>query len=164
MCSSRDVHLQVSYILPLRARRPVSDEFLAYVAAVASFDCIAEVIVVDRSDRGVFDDFDTRRSRDVRHVKVDAELEGLANGKVAGVLTGVRLASQEYLILADEDVRYEERSVLEVRRLLEQADIVAPQNYFNPLPWHAWLDSARTLVNRRRVATGLALSACAAQR
>ena len=139
---------KVSYILPLRARRPVSSEFVAYVTSIARFESIAEVIVVDRSGRDVFEDFETRRSRDVRHVQVDADLECLANGKVAGVLTGVRLASQEHLILADEDVRYDEHSVLEIRRRLEQHDLVAPQNYFDPLPWHACLDSARTLVNR----------------
>jgi hypothetical protein len=31
---------------------------------------------------------------------------------------------------------------------LEGADVVRPQNYFEPLPWHACLDTARTLLNR----------------
>jgi hypothetical protein len=32
--------------------------------------------------------------------------------------------------------------------LLDHADLVRPQNYFDPLPWHAQWDTARTLVNR----------------
>ena len=31
---------------------------------------------------------------------------------------------------------------------LECADVVRPQNYFEPLPWHAWIDTGRTLLNR----------------
>jgi hypothetical protein len=33
-------------------------------------------------------------------------------------------------------------------RLLDQADLVRPQNYFDELPWHARLDTARSLLNR----------------
>jgi hypothetical protein len=32
--------------------------------------------------------------------------------------------------------------------LLEHADLVRPQNYFEELPWHACWDTARTLLNR----------------
>jgi len=31
---------------------------------------------------------------------------------------------------------------------LAGADLVGPQNFFDPLPWHARWDSARTLLNR----------------
>ncbi len=33
-------------------------------------------------------------------------------------------------------------------RLLAEADLVRPQNYFDPLPWHARWDTARILCNR----------------
>ena len=139
---------RVSYVLPLRTGSPVSIEFLAYLAAIARWDCVAEVIVVDGSDPEVFDNLERRRSCDVRHAEIDARFACLKNGKVAGVLTGVRLTSHQYLVLADDDVRYDECSLLEMGRWLAQADVVAPQNYFDPLPWHACLDSARTLINR----------------
>jgi hypothetical protein len=138
----------MSYVLPLKAPRPPSSELLDYLAATARRDGIAEVIVVDGSARDVFDDFDQRCDLAVRHVPVDSDVAGLANGKVAGVLTGVRLARHDYLVLADEDVRYDESSLRAVRRLLDHADLVAPQNHFDPMPWHACLDSARTLINR----------------
>ncbi|MCA1583309.1 MAG: glycosyltransferase family 2 protein [Acidobacteria bacterium] len=126
----------------------MTEELLAYLRAIASLDEIAEVIVVDGSDAVVFADFDARCSDAVRHVRVDPDLERLANGKVAGVLTGLRLASQGYLVLADEDVRYDAQALGALRRALDHAEIVRPQNYFDPLPWHACLDTARTLINR----------------
>jgi hypothetical protein len=64
------------------------------------------------------------------------------------VLTGITLASCSRVIIADDDVRYDAAALLEVQRRLEDADLVAPQNYFRPLPWHACLDTARTLMNR----------------
>ena len=33
-------------------------------------------------------------------------------------------------------------------RALGDAEVVRPQNYFDPLPWHAWVDTARSLINR----------------
>ena len=53
----------------------------------------ASVIVVDRSNREVFDDFEARRTSAVRHIKVAEDLEHLANGKVAGALTGSIIAA-----------------------------------------------------------------------
>jgi len=69
-------------------------------------------------------------------------------GKVGGVLTGVRLASHERLIVADDDVRYDERALRRMALALDDADVVRPQNYFSPLPWHARWDTGRMLLNR----------------
>ena len=51
-------------------------------------------------------------------------------------------------MIADDDVRYDEAALTAVHRLLGRADLVRPQNYFDPLPWHAWWDTGRTLLNR----------------
>jgi hypothetical protein len=69
-------------------------------------------------------------------------------GKVAGVRTGVRLASRERVVIADDDVRYEPATLRRTARLLDEHDLVRPQNYFERLPWHARWDTARTLLNR----------------
>ena len=34
------------------------------------------------------------------------------------------------------------------RNCWQQVQVVRPQNYFQPMPWHACLDTARTLLNR----------------
>ena len=69
-------------------------------------------------------------------------------GKVSGVRTGVRLASHEKVVIADDDVRYDPAALRRVAQLLESHDLVRPQNYFSRLPWHARWDTARTLLNR----------------
>jgi hypothetical protein len=82
------------------------------------------------------------------HVPVDEDLKALTNGKAAGVLSGLRRATQRCLVIADEDVRYDKATLTRITGLLEHCDCVRPQNYFDPLPWHACLDTARTLINR----------------
>ena len=78
--------------------------------------------------------------------------EWFAMGKANGVVTGVRECREELVVLADDDVRYDGRGLRRIAELLEEADLVRPQNRFDELPWHARWDTARTLLNR--VVTG----------
>jgi hypothetical protein len=84
-------------------------------------------------------------------VRPHADLD-FAMGKVNGVTTGVREARFELVVLADDDVRYDPAALRRTVAMLGEADLVRPQNHFDPLPWHAIWDSARSLLNR--VATG----------
>jgi hypothetical protein len=70
------------------------------------------------------------------------------NGKVHGVLTGLRHITSPAVVIADDDVRYEPEALRGSLEALDDADLVRPQNYFDPLPWHAEWDTARTLLNR----------------
>ena len=70
------------------------------------------------------------------------------NGKVAGVLTGVRCAKHEFVVIADDDVRYDLATLRGVLDALYHHDLVRPSNYFRPVPWHAHWDTARSLLNR----------------
>jgi hypothetical protein len=138
----------LTYILPIKAHTPVSDELLRYLGGLVSRHSASQILVVDGSEPPIFADFEARRPAAVEHVGVDRDLTSLANGKVAGVLTGVRRAVHPSLVIADDDVRYDGASLAAVVGGLERADIVRPQNFFSPLPWHAWLDTARMLINR----------------
>lgn len=60
----------------------------------------------------------------------------------------MRLAETERVVIADDDVRYHAGALAAMHDLLGQADVVRPQNYFDPLPWHARWDTARSLLNR----------------
>lgn len=135
----------VAYILPLRTSVPRSDadfrEYLEFVSA------ITETIVVDGSDNAVFEVHAKTWGRNVVHVRPDADLR-TPMGKVGGVLTGMRLANFNKTIIADDDIRYDEAGILSVARALDHAEVVRPQNYFAPLPWHALWDSGRSLLNR----------------
>jgi hypothetical protein len=69
-------------------------------------------------------------------------------GKVCGVLTGIDLARHDRVVLADDDVRYDQAGLTRVVAGLDHHDLVRPQNFFSPMPWHAVWDTSRTLLNR----------------
>jgi len=137
--------LPLSYLLPIRSASVPTDEFIAYVNAVSR---AAEVILVDASDESVFAAIDVRCRAPIRHLPPDADLHAVANGKARGVLTGLRVASHEAIVIADDDVRYTPETLVAMLSALAHAEIVRPQNFFSPLPWHARVDTARTLINR----------------
>ena len=136
--------LAAEYVLPLRWSAGTDPTALTgYLRELSSW---LDVTVVDGSEPAVFERHHRLWADLVRHVPVVPS--GARNGKVAGVLTGLRLARHEAVIIADDDVRWafpELRAAVD--RLLE-ADLVRPQNFFAPLPWHARWDTARSLVNR----------------
>jgi hypothetical protein len=135
----------VSYILPIRSATPdTSRELRDYIAWIAAR---AEVIVVDGSEPAIFAAHEREWGAGIRHVVPAADLVS-PMGKVGGVLTGLRLASHEHVIIADDDVRYDDASLAQTVAALATADVVRPQNYFEPLPWHARWDSGRMLLNR----------------
>jgi hypothetical protein len=138
--------LELSYVVPIRWRDGAQREELAdYLARIAP-QC-AEVIVVDGSEPGVFAANAAAFGEHATHVP-PGEGEEWLMGKVAGVRTGVALASHERVVIADDDVRYEPGALRRTAELLDRHDLVRPQNYFDRLPWHARWDTARTLLNR----------------
>ena len=72
-----------------------SPEFIDYVNGLAA---IAEVLLVDGSPLPVYVALDDQCIAAVRHCRPDEDFAGLANGKVRGVLTGLRRASHELLL------------------------------------------------------------------
>jgi hypothetical protein len=135
----------LSYVVPLRRWSPGSiDDLADYLQQLTE---VAEVIVVDGSAEPIFEHHRRRFPAPIRHLPVASEFNG-RSGKVNGVLTGVSVAGQERVILADDDVRYEPAGLQRIEELLDHAHVVRPQNYFGPMPWHARWDSARSLLNR----------------
>src|SRR6185312_6950475 len=110
----------LSYILPIRSAAPsTSPELRNYIEWIAAR---AEVIVVDGSSDAVFAAHAREWGAHVRHVPPAPDLVS-PMGKVGGVLTGLRLASHERTIIADDDVRYDERSLAQVSDALAAAHI-----------------------------------------
>jgi hypothetical protein len=140
-----------SYVLPLRmnARRDdAADELTTYLRRLALW--CDDVIVVDGSAASQFEANRRRWEGLVRHAVPDSAYATFT-GKVAGVLTGVHLARHDRVVLADDDVRYGRANLGRTVELLDAYDLVRPQNYFSPLPWHAVWDTARTLLNRATI-------------
>jgi Glycosyltransferase like family 2 len=137
----------IAYLLPIRAREgdaaPADlPDYLAWLAGRA------DVVVVDGSDAAAFSAHRAAWPTDrIRHVRPADDIRSI-NGKVRGVLTGLRLVEHDRVVVADDDVRYDDPGLRRIGTLLNEAELVRPQNYFDPLPWHARWDTARTLVNR----------------
>ncbi|HEX8753672.1 MAG TPA: glycosyltransferase family 2 protein [Solirubrobacterales bacterium] len=138
--------IAATYLLPLRWSRPGPIEELAsYLEAIAAE--VAEVLVVDGSPPPRFAEHAAAFGPRVRHLPPHPDLR-FAMGKVNGVVSGVREAGRERVVIADDDVRYDAAALRRTVELLAGADLVRPQNYFRPLPWHARWDTARSLLNR----------------
>jgi hypothetical protein len=134
----------LTYVLPIKssAGTPPDAELAAYVRWLTRR---VRVVVADGSPPEVF----KRNSRlwgpAVCHLPVTSVT---LNGKVAGVCDGVAAARSPHVVIADDDVRYDDDALVRVAELLTAYDAVVPQNYFEPAPWHARWDTGRTLLNR----------------
>ncbi|TQS27984.1 glycosyltransferase family 2 protein [Microbispora sp. KK1-11] len=139
------VTTEIDYVLPLRWHDDAGlAELTGYLRGLSRH---ARIVVVDGSPSPLFEGHARLWRGIAEHVRPDDDLT-VANGKVAGVLTGMRRARSEHVVIADDDVRYDAGALARVHALLDHADLVRPQNHFRPLPWHARWDSARTLLNR----------------
>jgi hypothetical protein len=165
--------LNVTYLLPIRRTvfaEGEARELREYLSILAKTGC--EVIVVDGSPPDVFAQHHRIWADRSRHEPVDRRYKFL-NDKVNGVHTGVALATNEKIILADDDIRYTKIDIEQICALLDEKDVVRPQNYIatdatlkhphlNPLPqgeedakrqvraipWWATMEAARMLINR----------------
>jgi hypothetical protein len=133
----------VSYVLPiLRQDDTGMDELTDYLRWLSER---VDLIVVDGSTPELFDQAHLAWSGVATHIRPRGRS---LNGKVDGVHRGIEAARHERVVLADDDVRYDDAGLEAMAAALSHADAVRPQNYFEPLPWHAAWDTARTLMNR----------------
>lgn len=135
-----------SYVLPILCTQPGSgmQDLTGYLRWISAS---TELVIVDGSASEIFERNHELWAPLGMHIRPDPA-DRCLNGKAWGVMTGVRAATRELVIVADDDVRYDDRALSEVVRSLTSADLVRPQNYFDPLPWHAAWDTARSLLNR----------------
>lgn len=137
--------LPISYVLPIRVSDGPDPELTGYLGWLCPQ--VQDLIVVDGSAPPVFARQHAAWSGLSRHVAVTPE-RVTRMGKVGGVLTGLDLARCESVVLADDDVRYHRAGLAAVADRLSTLDVVVPQNYFDPLPWHAVYETSRVLLHR----------------
>jgi hypothetical protein len=138
--------IEATYILPIKTSSAfLRSDFTGYLRWLSS--TLREVIVVDASPQEIVAAHAKEWGDLVRHVAPDPQL-ATPMGKVGNVMTGIRLASCERLVIADDDVRYDRESLSRLVAKLDAVDVARPQNFFDPLPWHARWDTGRTLLNR----------------
>jgi hypothetical protein len=138
--------VELAYILPLRWNETEGlAELCDYLTELRT--CVGQLIVVDGSSADVFRAVDASLPPDTEHIPPDPRHPGTM-GKVPGVLTGLDRARCDRAILADDDVRWTAGGLRRAHELLDEAEVVRPQNHFEPLVWHATWDTARSLLNR----------------
>lgn len=136
--------LPASYVLPIKVDEPDTDldDYLAELVTM-----IDDVVVVDGSPDRVFTEHARRWPTRLRHLRPDPA-HASPMGKVAGVLTGLDAARHDVVVIADDDVRYTGALLHAAVERLDGADVLRPQNVFDPAPWHARWDTGRILLNR----------------
>jgi hypothetical protein len=153
-----------TYLLPIRRSvfsEAEAQDFATYFQTLRDSDC--ELIVVDGSPDEVFAQHEQVWSPICRHERVKRDF-GYLNDKVNGIHTGVEIASCEKIVLADDDIRYTAADVQKMRALLDEYEMVRPQNFLSPLPWWARMESARMLINRATLRIGDYPGTCAFRR
>lgn len=139
------VRQAAEYVLPLRW-----DDATEAVAAVELGEYLAwlasrvDVTVVDGSPPQLF----AAHRRDWPAVRIMPPSVPGRNGKARGAMTGILVARHPRVVIADDDVRYDQPALDAVLDALERADVVRPQNVWTRRPWHARWDTGRTLLNR----------------
>lgn len=142
-----DLALECTYLVPIRWRSPGAIHELAeYLRQLTAL--VAEVIVVDDSGEELFAEHGAALGPPIRHVRPHPDLLSAPNGKVDGVMTGLREAACDAVVIADDDVRWDGPELRRAVMCLADVELVRPQNYFDPLTWHARWDTARSLLNR----------------
>jgi hypothetical protein len=153
-----------TYLLPIRRTAfPAVEaaELADYFRTLNDAGC--DILVVDGSPANVFEQHDEAWRSICRHEPVDRSF-GYLNDKVNGIHTGVNLAATEKIILADDDIRYVPAQIDRICELLENFEVVRPQNFLLPLPWWARIEAARMLINRASLQTADYPGTCAFRR
>ena len=173
--------MRATYLLPIRRTdfgESEAADLREYFSMLSHAAC--EVIVIDGSAPEIFARHHRTWANACRHEPVDPRFEFL-NDKVNGVHTGVALATTEKIILADDDVRYTKLDIERVCALLDDFEVVRPQNYLVPLAssrcvsehgqdvhatlsFWARMESARMLINRATLRTADYPGTCAFRR
>ena len=136
----------ISYVVPVRCDSVCGGHNELRRSLEQLRDAGIDVVVVDGSS-GTAELIHKEAFLGVRHLLV--EIGPGVNGKVRAVHTGVAAVIHERVVIADDDIRFERRSLERLAGLLDEADLVVPQNYFaEPHRWHTYWDTARTLLNR----------------
>jgi len=138
---------------------------------------VSEILVIDGSPADVFPHHHAIWSALCHHQPVNRQFTFL-NDKVNGIHTGVRLARNDKIVLADDDIRYTAQNIEQIAYLLDEFEVVRPQNYFafgiGPSAFEAMpdrraattarMEAARMLINRASLRTGDYPGTCAFRR
>ncbi|MEA2236233.1 MAG: hypothetical protein QOC81_957 [Thermoanaerobaculia bacterium] len=128
-------------------REPLSDlrDLAAYLSTLSVSGC--EVVVADGSPAMAFDE-NAKILRWVgRHAAVRPRHRSFS-GAIDPIRAAIDFAGCEKVVVASQNVRYDEQAIDSLCTLLDTHEVVEPQDYFDPLPWWSGIEAGRMLVHR----------------
>jgi hypothetical protein len=137
-----------SYLVVIERDRDVKGdlrELATYLSTLAVAGC--EVIVVDDSPAPVFESHRRVLRWVSRHISPRPRHHSFS-GAIDVVRTAIDVSNCDKVIVAEENVRYDNAAVDSLCELLEIHEVVEPQDYFDPLPWWIGIEAGRMLVHR----------------
>lgn len=141
MRQNKAIDRRCSYVVPIEQAAASVEEartLSAYLSTLSVARC--DVVILDSSPRPVFDELHRVFRWVGRHVAVPACADP--------VRAAIEVAGCEKVIIAHPEVRYAAVDLDQMCDLLEQHEVVEPQDYFDPLPWWGGIDAGRMLVHR----------------
>lgn len=137
-----------SYVVVIGSdQEPAGDlrELASYLAMLAVGGC--EVIVVDGSDSAQFDDNGRTLRWVSRHIAARPRHRNFTGG-IDIVRAAIDVSNCDKIIIAGAKVRYDDEVISRLCELLDDHEVVEPQDYFEPLPWWSGIEAGRMLVHR----------------
>jgi hypothetical protein len=120
-------------------------DFSFYLSTVAVAGC--DVVVVDGSSDTAFDENDKSFRWVSRHVAPRPRHQSFS-GAIDPIRAAIDFANCDKVIIADQNVRYDAEAIGRLCALLDNHEVVEPQDYFEPLPWWSGIEAGRMLVHR----------------
>ena len=106
-----------------------------------------DVVVLDPSPAAEFEATARVLRWVARHVAVTPE-HRTRTGAIDIVRAALAVAKCEKVIVAADDVRYTPQAIGQLCDLLDQHEVVEPQDYLDPLPWWGGIEAGRILLHR----------------
>jgi hypothetical protein len=129
-----------SYVVVLDRAIDSDDELRDLAGYLSSVGlCDSDVVVLDSAPRADFERHRRTLCWVSRHV---AATDGDSLRAAADV------AACEKVIVAMADVRYTPLAIEQLCQLLDQHEVVEPQDYLDPLPWWGGIEAGRILIHR----------------
>jgi hypothetical protein len=133
----------------------------SYLSTLGGANC--EVLILDDSPAAQFDS-NGRVLRWVgRHLPVDARYR-MADGSVDLLRAAVEMASAEKIIVASAETRCSVEDVISILSLLDQFEVIEPDDYVAATNWNGGIEAGRILLHRGLEQSGQVRSTMAIRR
>lgn len=140
--------LRCTYLVVIDSDRELPDdlqELTNYLSEIGVSGC--DVVVVDGSPEEIFDQNGQSLRWVSRHVAARPRHRSFS-GAIDPIRAAIDFSNCDKVIVADQNVRYDDEAIARICALLDNHEVVEPQDYFAPLPWWSGIEAGRMLVHR----------------